>query len=363
MNCERARELFSDYLEGSMDPALAAVIRDHVDRCPDCAREFGSFKVTWSMLSVLPDIEPPRDLRHEVVMRAVRLQQERAEVSKRSTFSINWDRILSSLIPMRPVAVAVAAAALAFVVLRFPQQVYHEFTGMFSPRANITQPVKQPATVGSPVTKDAQHAAEYASRKLGRNTVWINITPKQNGDGKDVYCVTLSINKAAFLPGEVSQRMPAQVYLLPAGQTDLSQLDTGSAVWTGSILENSPVVVPCLMDDSNSKAGTVSLLVVWEFMHRRFGSVVFVPTHRPGETSGFSAGGRDIARTEGSLYAALQGMAEDYGVPIVANAYLTERPGVINLGRQGLKDALTETLKTTGLDWVYTGGAVYVDRK
>lgn len=356
MNCERARELFSDYLEGSMDPALAAVIRDHLDKCPDCAREFGSFKVTWSMLSILPDIEPPRDLRHDVVMRAVRMQQERAQDSKRSTFSINWDHILSSLIPMRPVGVAVAAAALAFLVLRFPQQVYHGFTGMFNPRTSITQPV-------SPKKQAASASQTWISRELGRNTVWVSVTPDES---KGQYSVRFSMNKEALKVGEASTSLPASITQLPANDFDFSRTDLGISVFSGDISEDRSVEVPCMMDETNSRAGTTNLLVVWEFGQRQFGYVVFVPTHRiakPGEMPGFSVSGRDYAQSESGLYAALQGMAEDYGVPIVVNSRLTERPAAISLGRSDLKTALNQMLKPVGLDWVYADGAIYVDRK
>lgn len=367
MNCERARELFSDYLEGSMDAALAAVIRGHVDKCPDCAREFESFKITWGMLNVLPEIEAPRDFRHDVVMRAVRQQQERAQAAKRNS-GINWDQILNKFIPVRQVAFAVGAAAVLFLLLHVPETAYHGFTGMFNPKVGIshsTGPQERTAVDSSPMPISAARVQDWQTRKLGRNTVWVSVNPRDNGDGSSVYCVTLSLNKAAFLPGESSERLGAQVYLLPSGQFSLSDLTASSAIWSGNILESSSVVVPCLMDETRGKAGTINLFVTWEFRHRRFGYVVFVPTHkagRTGETFDFSTSGRDFAESQSSLYAALQGMAEDYGTPIITNAYLTERPTIINLGRESLKSALIQTLKSTDLEWVYTDGAVYVDR-
>lgn len=368
MNCERSRELFSDYLEGTMDAALAAVIRLHLDKCGACASEFEQFKATWGILSVLPEIESPRDFRHDVVMRAVRQQHERAQTTKKNSYGIDWDQIISRLIPARPIAIAFAAAALAFVLLKFPDTVYHEFTGMFNPRAGVSQQTgstEQPASSQpTPMQMSAQRLQDWQMRKLARNTVWVSIAPKDDGDGSAQYSVTLSINEDAFFAGEDSKRLPAQVYLLPSSFYEAGSIDSSAPIWSGNILEDSPVVVPVLAEEFRGKATTVKLLITWDHRDRKFGYVVFIPTRRsttPGEAMDFSAGGRDFAESQSSLYAALEGMSEDYGVPMIVNAYLNEKPSVINLGRESLRSALTQALKSTDMDWMYADGAVYVD--
>lgn len=357
MNCERARELFSDYLEGGMDAALAAVIHGHVEKCSECTGELESFKTTWSMLGVLPEMEVPSGFRHDVVMRAVRLQQERAEAAKRDSFAINWEQILHKLVPVRPFAMAAAAVALAFVVLYPQTSDFHGFSGMFGPSAGTTP--TQVAQVSE------ERAVEWQSRKVMRNTVWVEVAPKYQ-DGVVAYSVTLSINRDAFLADQVSQRLPAKVHVLPADQFAISDVDPVSAIWSGSILENSSVVVPVLTGAASGRTGTVNLLVTWVYQGRTFGYVVMVPTGKPSRSedgSEFSVNGRNFAQSEASLYSTLQAVAEDYGKPVVVNAYLTERPSIINLGRESLKSALVQTLEPTGLDWMYAHGSVYVDRK
>ncbi len=357
MNCERARELFSDYLEGGMDAALAAVIQGHLEKCSECAREFESFKITWGMLGVLPEVEAPSGFRHDVVMRAVRLQQERAEVAKRNSFAIDWEQILHKLVPARPFVMAAAAIALAFVVLYPQTNDFHGFSGMFGPRVGTARTqVSQVST---------ERAMEWQSRKIMRNTVWAEVALTDQ-DGVSAYSVTLSINKDAFLADQVSQSLPAKVYVLPADHFAIGDIDATPAIWSGNILENSPVVVPVLTDGASGRTSTVNLLVTWVYQSRTFGYVVIVPTGKPSRSedgSAFSVNGRNFAQSEASLYSTLQAVAEDYGKPMVVNAYLTERPSIINLDRESLKSALVRTLQSTGLDWMYAHGSVYVDRK
>ena len=112
MNCERARELFSDYLEGGVDHAVAALVRGHLDQCSACTGDLDALKRTWSMLDMLPEVEPSVDFRHTVVMRAVRCQHEQSK-SKQPRFTINWDAFLGRLAPARAIAIACTGAILA----------------------------------------------------------------------------------------------------------------------------------------------------------------------------------------------------------------------------------------------------------
>jgi len=365
MNCERARELFSEYLEDGVDIALSAVVRDHLSECPACSREFDGFKQTWSVLNKLPEIEAPRSFRHDIVIRAARAQHERTRVAGRNSLAQSWDALFGRFLPARAVGVAFALAALALVLLRLPETAYVHFTSMFAPRVNVTQAVETHSKVSSSLQMETPLKQEWVTRKLGRNTIWISVSPHEAGGGSTLYRVMLSINKDALLADETTQRIGAQVHLLPANHFGFGDMDSASAIWSGNILEDSPVLVPVIVDQSQGRGGTVNLLVTWTFRHRKFGTVVMIPTRRlaqSGEMYDFSASGGDFAQCESSLYSALQSISQDYSVPVIANAYLTEKPAVINLGRGGLNETLNEVLKPTSLDWLYANNAIYVDR-
>lgn len=365
MNCDRARELFSEYLEDGVDVALSAVVRDHLNECPACSREFDGFKRTWSVLNKLPDIENPRNFRHDIIIRAARAQHERTRVVGRNSLAQSWDGLFGRFLPARAVGVAFAAAALALVLLRLPETAYVHFTSMFAPRVSVTQSMETGSKAASSLQMETPIKQEWVTRKLGRNTVWISVSPHEAGSGSTLYRVMLSINKDALLSGETTQRIGVQVHLLPANHFAFGDLDSASAIWSGNILDDSPVLVPVIVDQSQGRNGSVNLLVTWTFRHRQFGSVVMIPTRGTARSGGmydFSASGGDFAQCQSSLYSALQSVSQDYSVPVIANAYLTERPAVMNLGRGGLNETLNQVLKPTGLDWLYANNAIYVDR-
>ena len=369
MNCERARELFSDYLEGGVDHAVAALVRGHLDQCPACTGELDALKRTWSMLDMLPQVESPVDLRHTVVMRAARLQHEQTK-SRQGRFSINWDVFLGRLAPARAVAIACTGAILAVLLLWVPPSAYEHMASIFTPSATVLNPVETPrlsnAIEASPLSMEAERKQEWQSRKLGRNTVWVSVSPRENGEGTTVYRVTLSVNEAALLADETTRRIGASVYVLPANKFSFDEVKLSEPEWTGNILTDSPVRVPVmLVDQSQGGPGSVNLLVTWRFRQREFADIIFIPSQRTPRSDMFdlSVGGGEFNSGGDDLYSALQTIAKDYGVPVIANAYLDQKPSVVSFEKASIEEALIQTLKPVGLDWLVADRTVYVDRQ
>ena len=372
MNCERARELFSGYLEGGTDRGFAADLRGHLGQCESCSREFELFKQTWHLLGTLPEVEPPSNFRHDVIMRAACTQHEELQSARRSVFAVNWDLLLTRLVPARAVAIACAGAVLAVILLRVPPSAYEHFAGMFNPRVDIESvESNRPANAieASPLSMESELKHEWQSRKLGRNTVWVTVSPKDNGNGATVYRVMLSINKAALLPDETTQRIGARVYLLPGNKFTVEDVKAAVPEWDGSILADSPVLVPVMpviVAQSQGRVASVNLLVTWRFRHRDFAYIIFIPTQRmpsSRDVFDFSMGGAGFARGGSDLYSTLQTIAQDYGVPVIASAYLNRHLPVIRFGTEALDETLMQTLKPVGLDWLFADQAVYVDRE
>jgi len=365
MNCERAGELFSAYLEGSVDSALAALVRDHIDQCPNCRREYDLFRQTWCMLGSLPEIAAPSGFRHDVIVHMARLQHESRKGVRSAFLGFNRDFLFGRLIPVRTVAVATAAAALAIILLKVPQSTYEYFAGVFSPGVQIVDSTEtqKPADAIEASPLESGRKFLWQTRKLGRNTVWVTISADDDGQGTRLYRMMLSINYGALLPREVTARIGARVFLLPPNWFSPDDVESSRPVWEGNILKDSPVIVPVIVDQSQGGAGSVNLLVVWTFRQRNFAYLIFIPAqgraHGPFD---FPAGRVDLSRSD-DLYAALQMIAQDYGVPIIANAYLEEMPSMMNFGAGSLDQTLRDALESVGLDWLYADKAVYVDRK
>ena len=368
MNCEKARELFSDYLEGRADHAVAALVRGHLDQCHACTGEIEALKRTWGMLDMLPLVESPVDFRHNVVMRCARLQHEQSK-SKQPRFLVNWDAFLGRLAPARAIAIACMGALLAVLLLWVPPSTFEHVASIFAPTATVVNPVEQPraanAIEASPLSMEAERKQEWQSRKLGRNTVWISVSPKENGEGTTIYRVTLSVNESALLMGETTKRIGASVYVLPAKQFSLDEAKLSEPEWQGNILVDSPVRVPVmLVDQSQGGPGSVKLLVTWHFRQREFAYVIFIPSHKSSRSDMFDL---PVAGEFGSggddLYSTLQTISEDYGVPVIANAILDQRPSVVSFGNASLEEALIQALKPVGIDWLVADRAVYIDRQ
>jgi len=371
MNCERAKELFSEVLEDSTASDVTAV-RGHVDECASCRREFDLFRQTWYMLGTLPEVEPPSGFRHDVVMRVARAEHERTRRAKHGAFGLGWDFLFGRLVPAHAIAIACAGAALAVILLKCPESAYEHFAGMFNPGVQIGESTatQRPANAieASPLSMQSERKREWQLRKLGRNTVWVAIDPKDNGDGTTLYRLMLSINPDALLPDETTARIGARIFVLPPNQFDAAKtVESADPEWQGSILADSPVLVPVIVDQSQGRTGSVNLLIAWQFRHRDFAYTVFIPTQTSASSArdvfDFSVDRADFRPVGASLYSTLQSVARDYGVPIIANAYLTEKRPVVSFAEDSLDQALMQVLKPIGLDWLYADKAIYVDRK
>ena len=367
MNCERARELFSEYLEGGVDHAVTALVRSHLDLCPACAGELNALKQTWSMLDAMPQVEPPCDFRHSVVMQAARLQHQEAK-SRQPGFVINWDAFLGRLAPARAIAIACLVAILAVLLLWVPPSAYEHVASIFTPSATVLNPVETPrpanAIEASPLSMEAERKQEWQSRTLDRNMVWISVSPKENGQGTMIYRVTLSLNESALRPDEVRQRIGASVYVLPPNQFSFEKTELSEPEWQGNILADSPVRIPVMLVDQ-AQGGSVNLLVTWRFRQRELAKIVIIPSRRSSKSDVFDLSGGREEFTSGptDLYSTLQRLATDYGVPVIAYAGLDQRLSVVSFGKASLEEALIQTLKPIGLDWLAVDGSVYVDRQ
>jgi len=58
MNCTEIQNLISAYLDGELQPKEAQGVRDHLQGCESCQKEFQSLAKTWEMLDEWKDIEP-----------------------------------------------------------------------------------------------------------------------------------------------------------------------------------------------------------------------------------------------------------------------------------------------------------------
>lgn len=62
MRCERARDQFSDYIEGVASDAIVVTLESHLSACEDCRRDVADLKIAWQALGELKQVDPPANL-------------------------------------------------------------------------------------------------------------------------------------------------------------------------------------------------------------------------------------------------------------------------------------------------------------
>jgi hypothetical protein len=127
MNCERANELFADYVAGCLDATVRAEVDSHLTACASCREESGSLQALWTKLALLPELEPgpALDARFHAMLEAYRqgMKQAERDALKRVTLR-DW---VARLWPREPaLQFAIAVVLFAAGVLLGPSLQYHE---------------------------------------------------------------------------------------------------------------------------------------------------------------------------------------------------------------------------------------------
>ena len=106
MECEKIRERFSSLLEGDLSPSEEKMIKEHLASCPECQKDFETFKKTMNWLHSVDEVEAPEGFLTEIYQK----KEERKRMGSRQ----GWVHRLSR---MNLPAQAVAMVAIVFVVL------------------------------------------------------------------------------------------------------------------------------------------------------------------------------------------------------------------------------------------------------
>lgn len=103
MNCEEAREAFTDLYDGVLSGQPLGALSGHLDGCPECRREWGAFRQTMQALKDLGHEEPSRDFAARVA--------ERIEAPRW------WRRAARALAYPLPVKLPIHATALVLLAM------------------------------------------------------------------------------------------------------------------------------------------------------------------------------------------------------------------------------------------------------
>ncbi|MEN6372026.1 MAG: zf-HC2 domain-containing protein [Armatimonadota bacterium] len=341
MKCERAQELFSDYLEDALEHPMAVAFDQHLESCSVCAREFASFRLTWRMLEALPEVEPPSDFAY-AVMTKIRMQRE-TERCSRPRWQTIWRDVFQSKIPARVFAGAATLFILGQVVLHTPART--TIAAWLVPNPMAARVVNS-TPASTPENWKSDSSAE----------AWL-----QSGLSFEMEPSGSNIFRLVIKPDSVTSK-DLRVYLMPSDCTrfDRESIKNAGLIFTGTIGEKGQVI-PFVLGRSSAQE-VMTALIEWENHSQKFAEAVFMPVHLNSMENAVTS---DVNIKNTELYAALQETSATYGVVILANADLSgAKVTRINETNVTADDVLYKICTGANLRWRPIGSQVYiVERK
>lgn len=115
MQCERAQEFFSDYLERTLDRPMSVALETHIESCAGCREEIESLQEMFVTLDRVPRVQTPADGPWRVM---ARIRSERAEQweAQRAQPRGFWQSLWPSLRTMNPASVGMTAGLATLLV-------------------------------------------------------------------------------------------------------------------------------------------------------------------------------------------------------------------------------------------------------
>jgi anti-sigma factor RsiW len=89
----KARELFSDYLEGELDDGRTSELESHLEECEECRRDLKLFSDTMRAVSGLEEVEAPEDFATKVHHRLRRRLRHRRKATSPWSHKIPFETI------------------------------------------------------------------------------------------------------------------------------------------------------------------------------------------------------------------------------------------------------------------------------
>jgi hypothetical protein len=304
MKCETAQQVFSDYVEETIESPLALTFERHLNQCDDCRKAYGEFRSAWRTLETFPVVEPPSGFRASVLEK-VRASQEVAP--KKVTFwRPNWGNALGIRVPARGFAWALSALIFMALLIQVTPGVFQStFIGTFG-AANV------PTGPGMDVAVRVSDA----------------------GTNADVYQIALR-------PADKATRINAK----------LCWAKSGKQFRDADVSDGKDTVILVVVQQPQEGTEPLDVAVRWNYSGRDYSRLIYLPrSHSVSEAP--------YMHLNGDLQSALRQVAGAYGVAVSADAGTT---GSVELSGkfETAKVALNQLAEQSGLELRKEGARAY----
>ena len=197
MKLERAQELYSDYAEGTLTPALRQALEQHFDADPSARADYAQFSSVYALLEqpAGEELEAPAGFRAKIMERAAARQEQHVAPASRSSW-LGW-----FVPPARQRATGGALAALAVVVI----------AGLV-----VTHPAKPNTTgpdtgslIGLPAASAVTGLVQSVDMKPGTNFHQFNLHLPSDVPGATVNAYVITATEQITDPAHLAEATPA----------------------------------------------------------------------------------------------------------------------------------------------------------
>lgn len=339
MKCARAQELFSSYLEKTIQPPMGVAFEQHLAECSECKFAYDRFHATALVLDELPEVEPPKDMRAAVM---ARVEQARRQAPGR----VNWLHIdWGSIFTMRAPAKAFAMGAVLMLVVVMLAQ----FTPLQSITANLI--LGQRATKSLPNNQGIVPGPLPYGFKTDSGTKYADV-----GEGLFVGIKAVSSNSSGIaytvrLGTRSEAQIPVQIYMLPEG-AELNDVQVGNL---GSPRYDGVVTKGHEAGNTIRIAQSRIAMVVWKSNGQSLSELVFLPS-----AFGHVAGHPSISVSNARVCDLLSKLSSDYGVVILSPSDICSRTATVNVdATSSASSAMSAVAGQASLDLHMLGSSVY----
>lgn len=342
MKCDRAKDLFSRYLEDALDSDLRADLEGHLSACRECEARYDRFHATVMLLEEVPEVETPQGF-HSAVMSRVE-QARRAAPHPVRWWAVDWQRVFTVSVPARAVAAGFAIVillALAVQLTPLNNIAAGMLFGKRAPESVITEKIDAPLGP-RPYGTLPEAAGRYYKSETGLS---ISVSVDSSQGQRNVYLLRLETQS--------EDPVDFRVYLLPDGTTSAN--DERDQIHGGQVTDIRDAVVPVVVTPSGSLKRCVIARVAWEFAGRSYGQYLFLPSKF--DAAGSARLGLSLGST--GVYDVAAAISAEYGAVIMAPGNLEGASAAVDLQRGGAEDALKQAAASGGLRWRQLGSSIY----
>lgn len=326
MKCARAQELFSSYMENTMEPPLRVAFEGHLAECADCNASYEKFNATMMMLEELPEVEVPASF-HAAVMARVE-QSKRVAPEPVKWWHLDWQHVFTVRVPARGLAMGMAVLLLMVMTMQL------------SPLHSITAGLLPSTTKGATTGINDANAPKIPSHNLGKQS-GLSILVDTSAIG------TAQNNYSLRFQADGREAIKFEVFILPAGTVTADA--PGTPYYSGFVSDKQDVVLgiaggqPTIMRVECKQSG------------REFKEYLFMPSQLSA-----AATSKDFSVDNVTTYDALRQLSEAYGVVILASGDLSK---TVSTGSGVVKDrenALYDIVRPVGLNSHGVAPSVYM---